>query len=70
MQPLMQSQQGRLTDLSWDFKAPGSIVTASDDGSVCVWDAQVLIDIHWHVKIVHDIAVPQLTPRIQYSSDG
>lgn len=45
MQPLMQSQQGRLTDLSWDLKAPGSIVTASDDGSVCVWDAQVLIDI-------------------------
>jgi hypothetical protein len=43
VQPLMQSQQGRLTDLSWDLKAPGSIVTASDDGSVCVWDAQVLI---------------------------
>jgi len=41
MQPLMQSQQGALKDLSWDLKAPGSIVTASDDGSVCVWDAQV-----------------------------
>jgi hypothetical protein len=41
VQPLMQSQQGGLKDLSWDLKAPGSIVTASDDGSVCVWDAQV-----------------------------
>lgn len=41
VQALMQSQQGGLRDLSWDLKAPGSIVTASSDGSVCVWDAQV-----------------------------
>jgi hypothetical protein len=41
VQALMQSQQGGLKDLSWDLKAPGSIVTASSDGSVCVWDAQV-----------------------------
>lgn len=43
MQSLMQSQQGALKDLSWDLKAPGSILTASSDGSVCVWDAQVRV---------------------------
>jgi hypothetical protein len=41
VQPLMQSQQGCIRDLSWDLKAPGSIATASTDGSVCVWDSQV-----------------------------
>lgn len=46
VQPLMQSQQGGLRDLSWDLKAPGSIVTASSNGSVCVWDAQVGCSLH------------------------
>jgi hypothetical protein len=41
VQPLLQSQQGSLKDCCWGARTPGSIVTASDDGSVCVWDAQV-----------------------------
>jgi WD40 repeat protein len=41
--PLLQSQSGALRDCCWSLRTPGSIATASDDGSVCVWDAQVRV---------------------------
>lgn len=37
----MQSQHGPMLDMVWAPGAPSSLATASEEGTVCVWDATV-----------------------------
>jgi hypothetical protein len=41
----MESQLGAIRDLVWTSDGSGGMATASDNGSVCVWNTAVSSDI-------------------------
>lgn len=42
--PVMESQPGAIINMVWTSDASGCMATASDDGSVCVWNTAVSAD--------------------------